>query len=57
MVNRSHVGDVTDMVNDYLSLPAFLQVSMTSPQMPKMIMIANIDFVLDVKLNVINTLF
>lgn len=44
------------MVNDYLSLPAFLQVSMTSPQMPKMIMIANIDFVLDVKLNVINAL-
>lgn len=29
---------------------------MTRPQMPKMIMIANIDFVLDVKLDVINAL-
>ena len=44
------------MVNDYLSLPAFLQVSITSPQMPNKIMIANIDFVLDVKLDVINAL-
>lgn len=39
-----------------MSLPAFLQASMTRPQMPKMIIIANIDFALDVKLNVINAL-
>ena len=44
------------MVNDYLSFPAFLQVSMTSPQMPNRRIIVNIDFVLDVKLNVINAL-
>ena len=40
-----HVGDVTDMVNDYLSLPAFLQVSITRPQMPMRIINVNIDFV------------
>ena len=37
-------------------LPAFLQVSMTRPQIPIRIINVNIDFVLYIKLNVINNL-